>query len=85
MRDDDPKDVTPPVAPEANPATEEIARVEPHPTAEASAPPNLPEFTPSTSGTASPLPRNHVSFLPEFVVGCASALPMGVAPEAIGN
>ena len=71
MRDDGPRDVTPPVAPEVSLATEEVARVEPHSTAEASAPPNPLEFTPSTSGTASPLPRDHVRicFLLEFLSG----------------
>ena len=69
-RDDGPLGVTPPSAPEVNPATEEVVRVDPHPTAEASAPPNPLEFTPSTSGTASPLPCDHVSlFLLEFLSG----------------
>ena len=85
MRDDDPKDATPPVAPEVSPATEEVARVEPPPEVVESDPPNPPEFTPSTSGPASTLPRQHVSIFPDFAIGCASALLMGVAPEAIGN
>ena len=61
MKDDDPKVATPPFAPDASHATEEVARAEPPPEVVASAPPNLTEFTPSTSGTASPLLLQHVS------------------------